>query len=127
MAKKLKNELVKGNRSQAESIIIDLLRFHFKKLKVVPNDKTAIGKELDIFLPEINAAIEVDGPTHYDPIFGEEKLKKIQERDEIKNKLCDEKGILLIRIKLPKNSNLYYTVLKQELNEVVAPKLKTLF
>ena len=64
MSKKLKNELVKGNRSQAEQLAINYLRFYFKKLKVLTNDKTAIGKELDIYLPELRVGIEVDGIFH---------------------------------------------------------------
>ena len=126
MAKRLKNELVTGNRSQAEAIIIDLLRFHFKKLKVLPNDKSAIGKELDIFLPELSAAIEVDGPTHFEPIFGEDKLKRTQERDRAKEELCEQKGIHLFRIKLPKDSSNYFTAIKKELCETLIPELKTL-
>jgi very-short-patch-repair endonuclease len=115
MAKKLKNELVKGNRSQAESIIIDLLRFHFKKLKVVPNDRSVLGRqEIDIYLPEYKFAIEVDGLTHQKPIYGEATFERMKEADARKSKKLKELGIQLYRVTLPEKSSEYYSFLKSE-------------
>lgn len=121
---KLKNELVKGNRSLAEQLIIDRLKFYFKKLPVLPNDKTAIKKELDIYLPTLKIAIECDGPCHTFPIYGEETLIKTQERDAKKDILCEQIGIKLIRIKLPLDSRLYSQFIKDELNNSVIPTIK---
>lgn len=118
---KLKNKLVVGNRSLQEQLVIDLLRFHFKKLKILPNDKTAIGKEIDILLADYKIGIEIDGPTHTYPIYGEETLNKIQIRDMKKTKLCEEAGITLIRIKLPKDSRTYYSYIKKEIEEIIVP------
>lgn len=115
MAKKLKNELVKGNRSQAESIIIDLLRFHFKKLKVSPNDRSLLGRqEIDIYLPEYKFAIEVDGLTHQKPIYGQATFERMQEADARKSKKLEELGIQLYRVTLPEKSSDYYAFLKSE-------------
>ena len=47
------------------------------------------GKELDVFIPSRNIAIEYDGE-----IWHESK-----EKDELKNNLCKEKGIKLFRIR----------------------------
>ena len=55
----------------------------------------------DFYLPELNAVIEYDGEQHFEPIKGrggEEKFKKIQIYDEIKNKYCKDNGIKMIRI-----------------------------
>lgn len=121
---KLKNKLVTGNRSQAEQIIIDMLRFHFKNLKVLTNDKTAIGKEIDIYLPELKFAIEVDGITHIKPIFGEETLKRTQASDKLKTLLLEDAGIKLYRVVLPEKSGDYYTFLKSEVPDKLVVEIK---
>ena len=36
---------------------------------------------IDIFLPELSTAIEVDGPSHFEPIWGDDQLKKVQRSD----------------------------------------------
>ena len=55
--------------------------------------------EIDLFLPEINTIIEIDGPQHFVPIFGEDKLKETIKFDSIKNGLLLKKGFCVIRIK----------------------------
>lgn len=59
---------------------------------------------VDIFLPDNKIAIEIDGPTHHLPIWGEEKLQKNQLADMRKNGLLINQGYNVIRIKnLAKN------------------------
>jgi very-short-patch-repair endonuclease len=55
--------------------------------------------EVDIFLKDQKIAIEIDGPLHFLPIFGEEKLQKTIKQDTIKNGLLLSKGIHVVRIK----------------------------
>lgn len=62
--------------------------FHF-------NRKDAINSELDIYIPELNLAFELNGIFHYEPIFGEEKLNQIQNNDNRKFQACLEKRIEL--------------------------------
>jgi hypothetical protein len=124
MAKKLKNELVTGNRSQAEQMAIDLIRLYCGKIIILPNDKTAIGRELDLYLPEHKIGIEIDGPTHSEPIFGQATLERTIQSDERKTKLCEDNNILLIRIPLPKESSTYFSILKHEIKAKVVPKIK---
>ena len=59
------------------------------------NRKDAINSELDIYIPEINLAFELNGIFHYEPIYGEEKLKQTQNNDERKFQACLEKNIEL--------------------------------
>ena len=59
------------------------------------NPSTGRNLELDIFYHQINLAIEVDGITH--EICEDQKI-----RDKIKDKLCDDYGVELLRIKHPK-------------------------
>lgn len=121
---KLKNETVKGNRSLSEQIIIDRLRLYFKKLIVLPSDKTAIGKELDIFLPNLKVGIEIQGPTHTVPIFGEATLLRTQASDAKKVLLCEAAGIKLIHVYLPEKSSEYVAFLKDEVPNKIVPAIK---
>lgn len=60
--------------------------------------------EIDLFLPDLNTIIEVDGPQHFLPLFGEEKLQETIKMDSIKNGLLISRGYCVIRIKYMKKS-----------------------
>jgi very-short-patch-repair endonuclease len=55
--------------------------------------------EIDLFLPNAKVAIEVDGPAHFFPIWGEESLKKRIKSDAQKSGLLLQAGYIVIRIK----------------------------
>ena len=55
--------------------------------------------QIDLFLPTMNTAIEVDGPSHFSPVWGEDALKKNISYDNKKQGLILGKGLVLIRIK----------------------------
>jgi hypothetical protein len=59
------------------------------------NKTDAINAELDIYIPEIKLAFELNGIYHYEPIYGEERLKKTQNNDERKFQACIENEISL--------------------------------
>lgn len=54
---------------------------------------------LDLYVKSLKTAIEIDGPSHFLPIHGREKLLKNQERDRTKTALLITSGYNLIRIK----------------------------
>lgn len=66
-----------------------------------------LGKQrLDIFVPEIDLAIEYQGEQHYKPVSifgGEEGLKKSKERDVQKLNLCKSNKIDLVYFKYDEN------------------------
>lgn len=64
------------------------LEFHF-------NRKDAINSELDIYIPSLKLAFELNGIFHYEPIYGEDKLAAIQNNDKRKFQACFEKQIEL--------------------------------
>jgi hypothetical protein len=64
------------------------LEFHF-------NRKDAIVSELDIYIPSLKLAFELNGIFHYEPIHGSEKLTQIQNNDQRKFAACLENGISL--------------------------------
>ena len=55
--------------------------------------------EIDLLLPELNTIIEVDGPQHFLPYFGEAKLAETIKMDSIKNGLLVARGFCVIRVK----------------------------
>ena len=71
------------------------LEFHF-------NRKDAINAELDIYIPSIKLAFELNGIFHYEPIYGPKKLAQIQNNDQRKYQTCIEHGIELCLIDVSK-------------------------
>lgn len=108
------NSTVTGNRSKAEQLIIDMLRFHFKRLNVKKNDRTLLGRqEMDIYLPDFKYCIEADGVTHYKPIFGQDTFERMQESDKRKEAKLKELGIRLFRVTLPEDSSKTVQVIRE--------------
>jgi hypothetical protein len=62
------------------------LEFHF-------NRKDAINGELDIYVPSLKLAFELNGIFHYEPIYGANQLARIQSNDCRKFQACIERGI----------------------------------
>jgi len=68
------------------------------------NSKSEINSELDIYVPHLKLAFELNGPFHYEPIFGKDKLEKIQNNDERKFQACLESSIELCIIDVSKHT-----------------------
>lgn len=67
----------------------------FHKEQILSNTKL----QIDLFLPTMNIAIEIDGPSHFLPVWGDDALKKNKKYDKKKTGLIIGKGLSLIRIK----------------------------
>jgi hypothetical protein len=67
------------------------------------------------FTRELICAVEFDGAEHYIPVFENtaESLADSKEKDEIKNKYCNENDIILIRIPFWEIDNVYKYLKKQ--------------
>lgn len=59
------------------------------------NDKQIINAELDIYIPHLKLAFELNGIFHYEPIFGETKFEQIKNNDKRKFQACLENDIEL--------------------------------
>ena len=89
----------KSRRSKIEINFFNSLKNKFPNLTILPNDKTMLnGLEVDVAIPELKLAIEWNGIVHFQPIYGEEKLKKIQNKDKEKLKIASRKDINLVVI-----------------------------
>lgn len=86
--------------SKTELFLLDALKA--KNIEVIFHKQSLIKNtnlELDLFLPSIKTAIEIDGPSHFFPIWGDEALQKTIASDNEKNGLLLSSGYRIIRIK----------------------------
>lgn len=115
-------------RSKLEVWLEEQLPKQFPDLVFLFNRKDAINSELDIFIPELKLAFELNGIFHYEPIYGEEKLCQIQNNDQRKFQACLEKGIELCiidsskqRYFKPKTAQKYLDIIINVINQKVVP------
>ena len=82
-------------RSKLELYLEKVLQEKYPKIKFNFNDRETIGSELDIYIPQLKLAFELNGIVHYEPIYGEDKLKNIQTKDINKFQECQKHKISL--------------------------------
>lgn len=79
----------------------------------------------DIFIEELNLAIEYDGEQHFLPIdfagkgeeWAKEQLQSTQQRDKIKNNYCKQNNINLLRISYMEKNNIKQLIINK-INEI---------
>ncbi len=112
---------VQGQGSRLERFIAEELRSRGYVVEERSTGYTA-GKdfEVDLALPNEMIAIEVDGPTHFLPIYGEEHLEKQQERDTRKDDMINAIGYNVLRIRNNNGplSQLRITRIEQAIKEI---------
>jgi len=90
-----KNKTTGNRRSNLEKWIEGQLLILYPNLEFHFNRKDTISSELDIYIPSINVAFELNGIFHYEPIYGVNKLEKTQINDISKTKACHDAKINL--------------------------------
>lgn len=88
-----KHKTTGNRRSKLEIYLEEQLTFLYPNLPMDFNKKDTIGSELDIYIPSLNIAFELNGIFHYEPIYGINKLEQIKNNDHNKFKLCIEHKI----------------------------------
>lgn len=68
----------------------------YPSLSIEYCNKAAINGELDIYIPSLRLAFELNGIYHYEPIHGQDKLNQVQSNDHRKFQACIEHGIELV-------------------------------
>lgn len=126
----------KSGESKAAQLLKRLLeqvKISFIEEKTFDEMKNALTQgalRFDLYLPELNLAIEIDGEQHSIPVsrFGGEKaFRETQWRDFQKNKFCVNNEIDLIRINLydkEKMRRKTYTRVKREVFELLLHVVK---
>lgn len=102
-----------------DNLLQDGYKAEFHKEQSLLNTKL----QIDLFLPSMNTAIEIDGPSHFLPVWGEDALAKNISYDQKKQGLILGKGLVLIRIKQTKDfsktrSQLIYAKLKVVIDNI---------
>ena len=85
-------------RSKLEIWLEQQLKILYPELIILFNDKQIINSELDIYIPSLKLAFELNGIFHYEPIYGPDKFGKIQNNDNRKFQACLEQQIELVII-----------------------------
>lgn len=89
------NKIVGTRRSKLEIYLETKLIELYPTLEIHFNRKDTINSELDIYIPSLKLAFELNGIFHYEPIFGDIKLNQTQNNDNRKFQACLERGIEL--------------------------------
>lgn len=80
-------------RSKLEIYLEEQLTILYPNLEILFNNKSTINSELDIYVPSLHLAFELNGIFHYEPIFGNEILNKTKNNDHRKFLACIENQI----------------------------------
>ncbi|WP_407458002.1 hypothetical protein [Fibrobacter sp.] len=113
------SRIFKTSKWKNEAELYAITKILFPSFTIIRehNPKELKGLRIDIFIQELNLAIEYQGQQHFEPVKafgGEEAFKKLKERDALKKQLCKELGI-----------ELKYFTYKEKLSiELVESKLK---
>ena len=76
-------------------LISEGFRVEFHKTHWLQNSEL----EIDLYLPDLKTVIEVDGPSHFAPVWGHENLARNQLSDMQKDGLVLRQGMIMVRVK----------------------------
>ena len=104
----------KMERFLLESLLSEGFRVEFHKTHWLQNAQL----EMDLYIPELKTVIEVDGPSHFEPVWGHENLAKNKMSDLQKDGLVLQYGLVMVRVKQDKRLSQRYMreTLEQLLN-----------
>lgn len=121
--KAIRETSIKGSKLERkiyECLTNDGFVVEYHKDRMVENQKL----QVDMLLPEYSVALEIDGPSHFLPIWGQESLEKNIKADTEKNGLLLHNGFVVLRVKNTKKNiseklcRDTYTLVKQALEKI---------
>lgn len=126
--KRKDSKMSSGERTVFDFLIDKKIRFEREFFfKEFINTSTGYHLFFDFYLYQLNIVIEVDGEQHYKPINGISGLLYQQQKDNLKNKFCKQKGIKIIRLRYEKGiiriGKLEHLLIKT-INKKVKPQKK---
>jgi len=111
-------------RSRLEKYIQKRMVEEFPELLIEYNNRAVVSFELDIYIPSLKLAFELNGIFHYEPIYGTECFDKIKHKDRRKFADCIENQISLCVIDVSSQKNYndktnekYFTIIKDIVSE----------
>jgi hypothetical protein len=113
-----KNKKFGTRRSKLEGLIETMLLIEYSNLLFSCNQKNVIGSELDFYFPTLKFAIQINGPLHYQPIYGQKKLDQIQQMDKEKRIACQIQKIKLFEINCSQDKYLNKSKIEERLNQI---------
>jgi len=99
-----RNKTTGIRRSKLEKFIEENIKNYFSDFEFIYNNTKIIGTELDIYCPTLKLAIQINGPVHYEPIYGEEKFQRVIDIDNEKRMKCKDMNINLFEINVSEDN-----------------------
>lgn len=109
--------------SKLEKFIVEKISNAGYSTKMHEKIISAENLEIDIYIPKLKVIIEVDGPSHFYPIWGEERLQKQINADARKSGVLLSKGFVIIRIKSEGEESLAE---KTRISNIILEKLSSI-
>ena len=123
------NKGCSSNVSFPEDFLYKQLSSLFPSIEILRNERKALkcGYEIDIYFPNLKFGIEVNGPIHYMPIFGEDKLENVQFKDSVKYQEMHDLGIsfLIIDVSQAISKKKMTQYLEKQLFENIVPLIES--
>lgn len=111
---------ITGTRKSKLEIWLEIaLPALYPALEVLFTRKNIISSELDIYIPNLKLAFELNGIVHYKPIYGDKKLFDIKNNDKKKLLACSAQNIELIIIDTSKLNHFSEKKGVEYLNKIV--------
>lgn len=106
-------------KSKLEIWLQKQLTIKYPNLEILYNDNTTINHELDIYIPSLKIAFEINGIFHYKPIYGEISFQNQINIDNIKKEKCLVQNIKLIIVDSSHQTYFQETTSYQFLNQII--------
>lgn len=85
--------------SSVEKYVLQVLQDAGYFVKFHEKNVLSTELELDLTIPALRTVIEIDGPSHFKPVWGEKSLQRQIDADTRKSGIILSKGLVLIRVK----------------------------
>lgn len=127
-ATKYSRQFVKQRRkSKSEIWLRDMIKKDFPDIQLEQNTRKVLkcDYEIDIWIPEKQLAIELNGPCHYFNIYGTKIFDQVKQRDVTKHSEILKRGfsLIVVNTSVANSYSKIRKVLEEEYNSIIKPAL----